>query len=797
MQQIADSSKGCSLCRLITTALLEQLRLKKSDLKEIPPEYMPVHCEISWTVDGREREHDGVLRRINKRTRRLCLEWTSPPVELEKAYIVLLAPPGILSGPRLFLGRLLTSLDITNEKLIKNWYEMCSTKHGEECRVTHDEDFEEVRSSSYFGVIDVENMCSTVLPPDQKYVALSYTWGEENEDANRSEDAAWTTHGGAAQPAEQSAPPPGEPVGPTKSERFKTKKSNAAALQKTDGIKAILTDLPKVIQDTIILVKSLGIRYLWVDSICILQDDAQSWRLNASVMNLVYGNADLTICAADGDGATTGLKAFTQPSVHARHARQFTADYKLSPEREALRLMLSYPSETYVKRSRWNERAWTFQERLLSKRCLIFTESRVYYQCRSTTMSEDIFAEDAHAGWSVELQGSPLQTWNTVIKDPVNVWKKSLEMYTVRKLSHQEDILAAFGGLGKEICDNLGGNHVFGLPNSHFDWALLWEPNDALMQRQSTFTDGPKFPTWSWCGWQGSTISYKRSTVSGCEINLHEWLNKHTWITWYIRDKDGNLRLVWNPYRYRQPKRSLEDQWKGYKAQHLSIDDYGGTTPAPRVQSPCDWYGRILHDNLPGRLPELREKFYRTMAPWSFQVKALDPRKDSRIPFEDIDFKPYLQFWTWSARFQLIPENETDRFSRKNANSSAKIGHNRTRHAILDGNGDFAGTIILNSGWSKNGEHHRPQEFIAISHARKFSKDETDGWTFFIEQDRENAFWELYNVLLLGYEEDAEGHASGIAHRVGIGKIYKEAFNSACRLPNGHDSMSWKEIILG
>lgn len=67
--------------------------------------------------------------------------------------------------------------------------------------------------------------------------------------------------------------------------------------------------LPQTIQDAILLVTRLGYRYLWVDSLCIVQDSKSSWQLNASAMHLIYGNAEFTICAADGKDSSVGLRA--------------------------------------------------------------------------------------------------------------------------------------------------------------------------------------------------------------------------------------------------------------------------------------------------------------------------------------------------------------------------------------------------------------------------------------------------------------------------------------------------------
>lgn len=101
-------------------------------------------------------------------------------------------------------------------------------------------------------------------------------------------------------------------------------------------------------------------------------------------MDLIYGHAQLTICAADGKGAREGLRAMDRTK---HNSVQHTAE--ILP---GFHPMLTKASESAIRYSQWNKRAWTFQERLLSPRTSIFVDGRVYFQCRSTGMFEDIVA---------------------------------------------------------------------------------------------------------------------------------------------------------------------------------------------------------------------------------------------------------------------------------------------------------------------------------------------------------------------------------------------------------------------
>lgn len=108
--------------------------------------------------------------------------------------------------------------------------------------------------------------------------------------------------------------------------------------------------LPVVINDAISLVADIGERYLWVDSLCILQDDGDHKQAAINQMNLIYENALLTIIAAERTDATIGL-----PGVGCRPRSQRQRCDLIGP-----RLKMIVPhSLGALERSKWASRAWT------------------------------------------------------------------------------------------------------------------------------------------------------------------------------------------------------------------------------------------------------------------------------------------------------------------------------------------------------------------------------------------------------------------------------------------------------
>lgn len=740
VQGILRRANKCSLCSLIARALSEQRSITKRELDESALELAALRavdasCEISWMVDGRVKvSREGRPAIFQPCTRRLCVTW--PGSDYAEAHLVLVHPGNLWGPAPHFLGRLLTSLEGDKEKLIADWISMCDN-HGELCRVSHSAQLDELRQESYFGVVDVQqhHMRLCPLPAGQPYAALSYTWGTQF-------------------------------VG---RQHFKATTDNIAELMTEGGIDSIYDQLPLTIRDAIRLVQRLGYRYLWVDSLCILQGDEHVWELNARNMDVVYGNAALTICAADGDDANAGLVALSSAgSRYEHHARQIVESYM--PD---LRLMVSYPSETYIQCSRWNSRAWTFQERILSKRCLIFTAGRVYFQCRNSQMSEDVYEHPDASVWSMGLLHGPSIKFREANTKAVEVYKDTIQSYTSRDLGDEADVLAAFNGIGRDLAKHLGGEAIFGLPNTHFDWALLWEPTSAPKRR----TKGSKlsFPSWSWVGWKDAPVEYRNSFVAEPERNLHEWLLKHTWITWYIRDGQGNLRLIWDRILHGASEHCLSTRWQGYSTYSVQahlVDAYG--------RAAVDLEARGISSGSP--------EFKRTMPQHAFQVRMVEPGHRSTQPERIADDQRYLQFWTWSAYFHLeaekVPLNQNE----------PNPGYRRKRFGILDGHHNLVGTIVLDEDMAVDacGLSIQPQEFIAISDA--------DGipslpWNFVVPSEPGAAEWCAYNVLMLSYNEDTSGR---VAKRNGLGRIFKHAFDTAVKLSDSSSGQrEWKEIILG
>ena len=176
----------------------------------------------------------------------------------------------------------------------------------------------------------------------------------------------------------------------------RTTKANIKDMQ--SGIP--LEKLPQNFQDAIFTVRKLQLRFLWIDALCIIQDDLVDWAREAGRMNDVYGSAYLTIAATSAVSSTGG---FLKRSQEMNKSIPYYKDTCAEP---VGRFVLAYQRTgggqgswgSNVEEARWNTRGWTLQERLLSKRVLHFTDRKLFWECRTTDASEEN-EPPRHAGY--------------------------------------------------------------------------------------------------------------------------------------------------------------------------------------------------------------------------------------------------------------------------------------------------------------------------------------------------------------------------------------------------------------
>lgn len=274
--------------------------------------------------------------------------------------------------------------------------------------------------------------------------------------------------------------------------------------------------VPKTLRDAKEMVYQLGLKYLWVDALCIDQEDKEDKRAIIPEMVSIYGCAYVSINAIAGSDAHFGLPGVhadsRKPDIHLCFANR-GRDVCLVPKR---------PSEfSMVQHSIWNTRAWTCQEYLLSPRSIFVTEVETWAVVGNTVIGERYATRRLQSAAEVseikddtsKAQVTKLTAHEALIRPEQPVWSHYGDVvvtYSRRNLTNLGDRLAAFLGVFNRFCEDSdvpGDNLTWsGLPQQWFYAALLWEPvytNLQLVRIGFDVAQSRALPSWSWVGWSG------------------------------------------------------------------------------------------------------------------------------------------------------------------------------------------------------------------------------------------------------------------------------------------------------
>lgn len=289
---------------------------------------------------------------------------------------------------------------------LRNWVGYCDAMHVGVCH--HLPTWQRLPHSQKLILIDVERQCLVEMQDVPSYFALSYVWGMQ--------PSLTTTKSNFRAPCEP---------GMLENAQWKSQ-------------------IPRTIRDAIYLTSSLGTSFLWVDRLCIIQDEEKSKLQCIGAMSSIYANAYMTIVASGGADADHGLLGVGGGS-HQRNYDQFKC--KFTP---GCRILGT--GRGRQKEGEYYRRGWTFQEGLLSPRALIFEGNSLFWDCRAMSRQENIDCEkpeDAsyHGTW---------KSWEFAISPSrgprLDEYSRLVEAYSKRNLSFPEDRLQAFLGVIGALC---------------------------------------------------------------------------------------------------------------------------------------------------------------------------------------------------------------------------------------------------------------------------------------------------------------------------------------------------------
>jgi hypothetical protein len=279
-------------------------------------------------------------------------------------------------------------------------------------------------------------------------------------------------------------------------------------------LEAILQPLPKTFMDAVIFTRLLGIHYLRIDSLCILQDSPDDWNTHAPHMASVYGQSYITISA---DAAEHSDAGFLQGANRHRYAsssvpfsRHGQTGNVLVRERGALAYELPFhdwpdsPSSTALEkpkalkhihkylqhldqepdppRSALSKRGWAFQERILAPRTLYFGKGETGWECHGSMTCEC-------SATSTRFRRREMHLLKRKFFEAP--WELIVQKYTQLDLTMATDQLVALSGLAAAHYLAPTKTYIYGLWREDLRRSILWQ---ALKPGKRLSIA----PTWSW-----------------------------------------------------------------------------------------------------------------------------------------------------------------------------------------------------------------------------------------------------------------------------------------------------------
>jgi hypothetical protein len=198
-----------------------------------------------------------------------------------------------------------------------------------------------------------------------------------------------------------------------------------------------MASLPKTFHDVVLITRFLNVQYLWIDSLCIVQDDILDWEVEAAKMASVYAGVYLTIAASGAKDSNGGCFQSFSPTVSISHQNQ------LWHFRTSGFTSKSHPLDFLVRRG------WTFQESALSRRFVSFRPDQMIWTCAKQSVTE----AGLEPGPRITILNTPVNIRIGLPKDaldretPYYSWNILMENYSKRSFTFNKDKLVALAGL--------------------------------------------------------------------------------------------------------------------------------------------------------------------------------------------------------------------------------------------------------------------------------------------------------------------------------------------------------------
>ena len=281
-----------------------------------------------------------------------------------------------------------------------------------------------------------------------------------------------------------------------------------------------MAELPRTITDAITITRSLGLRYLWIDSLCIIQDSPSDKAIEISRMDRIYNSSILTISAAAASSCRAGFLQTCNPPDPWEPYRFSKIDF-LCPNGKKGSLYIERSHLYYATREPLNGRGWALQERLLSPRLLVFGSWQMYWQCQSVSHCAGGKMSNFSPDGMERLSNSFFTDTPADSGSTYDNWLDIVQEYVRRALTSPTDKLPALSGIAARFQRILGGMpYRAGHWDADLQRSLSWQVGDPQDSRPAEY----RGPTWSWVSVDGDIFWERRAALSSttqiisCEI---------------------------------------------------------------------------------------------------------------------------------------------------------------------------------------------------------------------------------------------------------------------------------------
>lgn len=332
--------------------------------------------------------------------------------------------------------------------------------------------------------------------------------------------------------------------------------------------------LPRSFREAIIFTQRLGIRYLWIDSLCILQEGpghAEDWNEQAPLMHSIYSNGVVNISVLHAQNPYIGAFKTRNPDM----IQPCHVSWSEDGADEKVWAILDECTDLHyaIGQSTLSKRGWVVQERMLSPRTIHFGSDRIFWECRSGNLLTESYIsgmgsiQGLDGGFDLSISKVPissrLQAWE--ISD---AWHRVIKYYSAAKLSKPEkDKLVAIPGIARYFGTFFDHQYVAGFFRCHLPSDLLWESleeDDYLPPQLEVEAAGKttyQGPTWSWVS-TNSMVRFTplrkderaQVTVERVDVQLLGQQNK------YGQIKNAKITLC----GVLLPCKLVDDQFKGW-----------------------------------------------------------------------------------------------------------------------------------------------------------------------------------------------------------------------------------------